>query len=82
VTGAQGYKTNTMLFGKVFGEGLTSPWLDCDPRNQDADDADALMLPDSFDMLLSNLPIAYQRPHLKARHLVDAIVHGFLASRW
>jgi hypothetical protein len=56
---------NTMLFGKGFSEGLTSPWLDCDPRNQDGDDAEGMMLTDSFDMLISNLPVAYQRPHLK-----------------
>ena len=60
----QGFKLNSMLFGTGSGAGQLQAFVDCDPRRQD-DDTDDLMSHEQLEMMMSALPPAYQRPHLK-----------------
>ena len=60
----QGYKVNSMLFSKSSGT-LTTALIDVDPRNQDLDDPEVMLDPEQIELMVSQLPLAYQRPHLK-----------------
>jgi len=67
-----GLRLNSMLLaapthtvGDGGGTSNEYGYVPCDPRQQDADLAETTLTTERFDSMLSELPVAYQRPHLK-----------------